>query len=1423
MRISVIFVALIISSSLLYSQKDVNPEQLTLKSLTHKEQIELASLPELKLPVSYKNKSVPYEVDNTIQTCYSGLFQQSGLCCGQAACVGNGFTYEINRIRELDGSLTENKYPTHFTWNWENGGNGYHGASYYHSLAVLKIVGNPNMVTYGGTHDYGGDQRFMSGYDEYYEGMHNRISKAYAINCSTEEGIMTLKHWLNDHLDGSDIGGMAFFYSQYQSPTNTLPFGTEHAGEKVIISWGASPNHGMTITGYNDSIRWDFNGDGYYTNDIDITGDGIVDPRDWEIGGFKMNNTYGTPYDGWMMYRTLALASNEGGIWNHTANVLYPIKEYSPLLTYKVNLYYSNRQRIKIMAGVSSNLTATEPDYYMSFPIVDYQGGEQSMQGGTEEDAKYIELGLDVSPLLHHFNSGTPLKFFFQVLENDDDSWGSGEIQSFSLIDYYTGSPVEYACSESNVSIVQNGVTTVSVEHTPVFDSPEITTATLPNANVYHDYEYQMEATGGTSPYRWEFDMDYSMSEMAGALPAATTNLSGTYIDLPFEFEFYGETYTGFYLKTNGLIDFTGESYSLPYNNNSWSANSVSFLHRKSIAAFFSNTTFNVYYTSGADYYVIRWEGSGIDVSMQLESDGTVSIYYNDITPTNDQVWSSGVSYGDLLNYTYTPQSGGMESISGIGYEFVPMTPPEIFTLSEDGLLTGTPTDEILAYPLNFKVTDAKGMVDKKTIPISTEGLIIDYEIVTSNNDQIEWGENVDVNLTVRNATESIMSDLTLTLTCENTDVTINDGTELITSLNPLEELPIANAFNFDVNFNLYNEEEITLHLVAETGASTWEIDLIESVYTADIELLEYIVDDSDNNLLDIDETSDVIYTFVNEGGIVLHNAIVTVTSSDPFLTINSDTYNLGSMNPFINMYATFNFTSDPTCPVGHVAVLNFHITGDNGYENDIEGYVSIGKVFEDWETAGLETYNWSQSGDVDWFITDENPFEGTYCLKSGDIVHEQNSVLEIELEVISAGQIKFFRKVSCEDDTNNDNWDYLAFYIDDVEQGRWDGIVDWSQVVYPVYAGVHNFKWVYHKDGSVDANDDCAWIDLIEFPSIYDAVPLLTISTTEINKSMYPDENDTETLYISNQGGGIITYEIEIFDDVPWLTKNRSVLGSSISCSANSFHAGDTVEWVFTALNLSDDAEWIEEIIMDFPEGFYIDSLTDYFDQSEDTLLLTDGTPGDGAEFTWFGENADGWGLIVGGEIANTTVYGRINEDFYGDMTVNYTMTGDIYGEEPHFIDSSLTIINFGPTITWISAQTTEGALGIGQEDEIILDFNTTGMIPGEYSCNLKIFASTDTITIPVNLTVLDPVGVVNDVKTNISIYPNPTKDLLHIKSNAEIQEIKVINSLGQLVLNKSVKSFSIDIDVDDWMPGIYYIDMVYKDSIQKHKIIVN
>ncbi len=42
----------------------------------------------------------------------------------------------------------------------------------------------------------------------------------------------------------------------------------------------------MTVVGYNDSIKYDFNEDGQYTNNIDLNDDGIIDLRDWEVGAF---------------------------------------------------------------------------------------------------------------------------------------------------------------------------------------------------------------------------------------------------------------------------------------------------------------------------------------------------------------------------------------------------------------------------------------------------------------------------------------------------------------------------------------------------------------------------------------------------------------------------------------------------------------------------------------------------------------------------------------------------------------------------------------------------------------------------------------------------------------------------------------------------------------------------------------------------------------------------------------------------------------------------------------------------------------------------------------------------------------------------------------------------------------------------------
>ena len=95
---------------------------------------------------------------------------------------------------------------------------------------------------------------------------------------------------------------------------------------------------------------------------------------------------------------------------------------------------------------------------------------------------------------------------------------------------------------------------------------------------------------------------------------------------------------------------------------------------------------------------------------------------------------------------------------------------------------------------------------------------------------------------------------------------------------------------------------------------------------------------------------------------------------------------------------------------------------------------------------------------------------------------------LYINMDIVEDGVIKFDKKVSCEDvGTQTGNYyDYLAFYIDNVEQAKWAGEIDWSQNTFNVSAGEHTFLWKYIKDQGVSSGQDSAWIDNIIFPPTY-------------------------------------------------------------------------------------------------------------------------------------------------------------------------------------------------------------------------------------------------------------------------------------------------------------------------------------------------
>ena len=57
----------------------------------------------------------------------------------------------------------------------------------------------------------GDPTRWMTGYDNYYSGMHNKLDSYWYIDVGTPIGLETFKHWIDNHNAGSEIGGLGCF------------------------------------------------------------------------------------------------------------------------------------------------------------------------------------------------------------------------------------------------------------------------------------------------------------------------------------------------------------------------------------------------------------------------------------------------------------------------------------------------------------------------------------------------------------------------------------------------------------------------------------------------------------------------------------------------------------------------------------------------------------------------------------------------------------------------------------------------------------------------------------------------------------------------------------------------------------------------------------------------------------------------------------------------------------------------------------------------------------------------------------------------------------------------------------------------------------------------------------------------------------
>ncbi len=399
--------------------------------------------------------------------------------------------------------------------------------------------------------------------------------------------------------------------------------------------------------------------------------------------------------------------------------------------------------------------------------------------------------------------------------------------------------------------------------------------------------------------------------------------------------------------------------------------------------------------------------------------------------------------------------------------------------------LTITPFSSVGTAKLVITAQNKRTIIADVTIaPNSGPYITVDANTYNDANNSIaEYNETGRYTTTFKNVGSVAASNITATLTCSTSGITITDGTETIASLASGASTTITNAFSFTVANNIANQLSASFLITMVSGANNWTFPFTQTFNAPALSFGNITISDptgNNNGRIDPGESFTVTIPLNNTGGAASPAGSATLTSPTTGITITTGTANFTAISASGNASLSFSGTCASSVTVGTAASFVFGATA-GAYTASKNEAVAIGLIMEDFETGNFNAFPWTLGGTLPWTIDNTTYQTGAYSAKSGTITHSQSSTMETTRVLTTAGNLTFWYKVSSES-----GYDYLKFYVDGTIQNGtgFSGTVDWTQATYALTAGTHVLKWEYMKDSSVSSGSDCAWIDNINFPA---------------------------------------------------------------------------------------------------------------------------------------------------------------------------------------------------------------------------------------------------------------------------------------------------------------------------------------------------
>ena len=203
-----------------------------------------------------------------------------------------------------------------------------------------------------------------------------------------------------------------------------------------------------------------------------------------------------------------------------------------------------------------------------------------------------------------------------------------------------------------------------------------------------------------------------------------------------------------------------------------------------------------------------------------------------------------------------------------------------------------------------------------------------------NNNHNLNPGESVMMDLTLDNVTDEPVSNVSVVLSTDHTEVTITDNTVDFPNFAANETLTVENAFAFSVTNNVAANEQIKFNIEVSVGGEvTANFSFKVPVYDYDLQLGGTVVlnDDNDNGLLNPGETADLRILVDNAGNELAQMVVGTLSTDYEFVTLNETEKPYSTIGAGMMAFADYNLNLDATAPEDFVIPFTLTLTDING------------------------------------------------------------------------------------------------------------------------------------------------------------------------------------------------------------------------------------------------------------------------------------------------------------------------------------------------------------------------------------------------------------------------------------------------------------------------------------------------------------